>query len=654
MNRLAWELRSTDLPRAIILAEEAKTLASQGEFEAVPYYKGLAESLVNLGNFNQKKGDYQIALSQSFEALALCEEFDEFVGQAKALGTIGFVHTLMGSHPEALEYHLKQLKISELLGDREQQASALNGIGVVYIESGDYEQALQEFEKSLQIDRELGDSGGEVIRLNNCAFASFKMEEYENTLAYGFQGLHLAQDIGYDYGEGLTRLIIADAYSALEQYDKALGYYKENLHHLQSMDHHQVLLDTLLSLGQLYIKQNQATSALAYLYQALDLAKEMKTSRHRCHEALAQAYKLQDDFERALDHYEKFHLLEKEVFNQDADNKLKNLEVVHRTEVARKEAAIYQLKNVELEQEITERKRIEVMLQKINDELEQRVKERTEKLMMANKQLRQAKDIAESANKAKSEFLATMSHELRTPLNHIIGFTELIVDKNFGELNEVQEEYLNDVLSSSRHLLSLINDILDLSKIESGKMELEPTDVDLQVLLENSLIIIKAKAITRKISLETKIDEIPESIHVDGRKFKQILYNLLSNAVKFTPHGGVICLSAKQVTRDEVRGPDSVFRALISSPLATRHSPSETEKFLEISVSDTGIGIKHEDLSRIFNPFEQVEQTASRRYQGTGLGLVLTKTFVELHGGAIWAESEGAGKGSTFTVILPI
>ncbi len=237
---------------------------------------------------------------------------------------------------------------------------------------------------------------------------------------------------------------------------------------------------------------------------------------------------------------------------------------------------------------------------------------------------------AEDANKAKSDFLANMSHELRTPLNHIIGFTELVVDKNFGELNEVQEEYLGDVLISSRHLLSLINDILDLSKVEAGKMELELTDVNLKILMENSLIMIKEKAMKNRIKLTTEAQDIPETISVDERKIKQILYNLLSNAVKFTPEGGDIILAAKKTMEEG------------------------DKNFIEISVTDTGIGLKPENLERIFGHFEQVESSTSRKYQGTGLGLSLTRKIVELHGGRIWVESDGEGKGSCFRLVIPV
>jgi signal transduction histidine kinase len=274
------------------------------------------------------------------------------------------------------------------------------------------------------------------------------------------------------------------------------------------------------------------------------------------------------------------------------------------------------------------------------------------------KKLFEAKEVAEYANKAKSEFLANMSHEFRTPLNHIIGFTELVVDKNFGDLNGTQQEYLNDVLYSSKHLLSLINDILDLSKVEAGKMQLEPSPVDVKLMLEHSLIMFKEKTFKHGIELSADVGPIPETITADERKLKQILYNLLSNAVKFTPDGGKVCVKARVVdcsVRLAKRWGDPEGLQIISEQAGAGDADhAGCGKCVEIAVTDTGIGIKGEDLERIFKPFEQGDGSAGRRYPGTGLGLSLTKRLVELHGGKIWVESAGEGKGSTFNFVIPL
>jgi signal transduction histidine kinase len=230
----------------------------------------------------------------------------------------------------------------------------------------------------------------------------------------------------------------------------------------------------------------------------------------------------------------------------------------------------------------------------------------------------------EAANRHKSEFLANMSHELRTPLNAIIGFSEVLQERMFGELNEKQAEYTDDILTSGRHLLSLINEILDLSKVEAGRMELELATFDLPLAIDNARTFVRERATRHGINLDVTVDERLGDFVGDERKIKQILLNLLSNAVKFTPEGGRIGIAARQA-----------------------------DGAVEISVSDTGIGIAAEDQPKIFEEFRQVGGDSAKKIEGTGLGLTLAKKFVELHGGKIWVESE-VGKGSKFTFSLPL
>ena len=229
----------------------------------------------------------------------------------------------------------------------------------------------------------------------------------------------------------------------------------------------------------------------------------------------------------------------------------------------------------------------------------------------------------EAANRHKSEFLANMSHELRTPLNAIIGFSEVLQERLFGELNEKQAEYTSDILTSGQHLLSLINEILDLSKVEAGRMELEVAPFDLPLAIDNARTFVRERAVKHGITLDIDVDDRLGEYVGDERKIKQILLNLLSNAVKFTPEGGRISIIA-----------------------------NKTENGAEISVSDTGIGIPPAEQPTIFEEFRQVGGDYAHKKEGTGLGLTLAKKFVELHGGKIWVESE-VGKGSTFTFMLP-
>ncbi|MDY6974104.1 MAG: ATP-binding protein [Thermodesulfobacteriota bacterium] len=265
----------------------------------------------------------------------------------------------------------------------------------------------------------------------------------------------------------------------------------------------------------------------------------------------------------------------------------------------------------------------------------------------------QAQEAAESASIAKTQFLANMTHEFKTPLNHIIGFTELLADKDCGELTDVQEEYLEDIRQSSRRLLSLINDVLDISRIEADKMEMETADVCLKTLLDNSITSVKETASRQGVHLSLEMGQVPEVIKADEQKLRRILDNLLSNALKFTPDRGIITLMADSADNLSSPGGDPGPKRSDQRPETENQGQVLQRESIRISVIDTGIGLHAQDLTRVFEPFEQVDASLSREHQGAGLGLTLTKKLVELHGGKIWATSEGKGKGAEFSFIIP-
>jgi signal transduction histidine kinase len=242
--------------------------------------------------------------------------------------------------------------------------------------------------------------------------------------------------------------------------------------------------------------------------------------------------------------------------------------------------------------------------------LERKVAERTKAL--------------EVASKHKSDFLANMSHELRTPLNAIVGFSQVLKEKLFGPVNHKQDEYLDDILSSADHLLALINDILDLSKVEAGQVELESSMFSLREALERGVVMVRERATRNGVQLTLELDRSVELVEGDERRIRQVVFNLLSNAVKFTPRGGQVDVSTAREDGEVL-----------------------------IAVKDTGPGIAAEDQARIFEEFQQAKAGNGERPEGTGLGLALSRRLVELHGGRIWVESE-PGKGSTFTFTLPV
>jgi PAS domain S-box-containing protein len=264
--------------------------------------------------------------------------------------------------------------------------------------------------------------------------------------------------------------------------------------------------------------------------------------------------------------------------------------------------------------------------------LETKVLERTRALEDTNRELVLRREEAEAASRSKTDFLSNMSHELRTPLNAIMGFSEIMLMGMAGPVSDKQREFLGDISKSGNHLLSLITDILDLSKVESGKVELEPDQVIVGELVSGSLLLFKEKALKHAVKVESSIDPAVPQIVADRRKLKQVLVNLLSNAFKFTPDGGSVRVETRMI---------SDFGSAIH------------ENFIEFSVADTGHGIDPEHQQLLFRPFQQLDSSLTRKHAGTGLGLSLCRRFIELHGGRIWVESE-PGKGSTFRFAVPV
>ncbi|WP_407355244.1 PAS domain-containing sensor histidine kinase [Methanolobus sp. WCC5] len=241
-----------------------------------------------------------------------------------------------------------------------------------------------------------------------------------------------------------------------------------------------------------------------------------------------------------------------------------------------------------------------------------------------NEELIKSRAEAEAASNAKSEFLTTMSHELRTPLNSIIGFSDVMLSGMTGEITEQQEKYLKNIAVSGKHLLELINNILDISKIEAGKMELEPEQFMVSHVIDEVVDVVSPLAIKKRIKLEIECANKVQSICADKLKFKQIIYNLMSNAIKFTQKDGFVKVSIRA-----------------------------SEDMILISVTDSGIGISEEEQKHLFQPFRQIDNGIERHYEGTGLGLALVKKYVELHGGRIWVQSK-TGHGSTFAFEIPV
>ncbi|MEM7534129.1 MAG: tetratricopeptide repeat protein [Chloroflexota bacterium] len=609
MNALGWEMRSIDPYQTISISQTAYRLATEHH-----YTQGIAHSLRNWGNCACQTGDYEAAFEKLLRAKTLAEEIADEHALAEILLNLSTVHGILGDSSHALEYAFVGLNIAKHIRYQWAACQFLNNISLSYQSLADYDQSSPYLEQALATAKALGDLIEQARVLNNLAISYTLRNEYTQALNCGQQSLQLI----HQSGEQEIRLkanvldTLGDVYFHLNNEAQASLHLYECIEFSRQIGYTYVEISALINFGKLYQASNPAL-AIDYLQEALTQAKQHKILRYQSesYQRLAEIHKSQGNYQQALDYYEAFHQVHEEIFNEDSNRKIKNLEVLNRTEAAYKEAALLQTKNQELEAEINERKRIE------------------SELVQAKEEAEVAKEQAEVANQAKSDFLSNMSHELRTPLNGILGYAQILQREQ--NISHTHRQGLNVIHRSGNHLLQLINDILDLSKIEARKMDLYPLEIHLETFLNDIADIIRVRSADKGIYFTHALtDDLPAGIKVDETRLRQVLLNLLGNAVKFTDAGGVM------------------FR--VSQGETCTQSSRATLRF---EVEDSGVGMTAQELGKIFQPFEQVGETKMHN-TGTGLGLAISRQLVQLMGGDIQVTSKkDVGTRFWFEIIVP-
>ncbi len=501
MNGLAWELRDDDTKRAFELSKAAYDLSHNGRCETTPYLKGQAHSLSLLGYLSHYRADYDAALSQSLEALELFEQIDQSTGVPSTLTIIGLTYLRLGSYAKAAPYHHKALKIARGINDAFGEAKALNAIGLTYLWRDCHKEVLAYFSESLQIYQRIGDTNGQCAVMTNLCMSYRELSDYKNALAYGTACLRICQETGNKNREAMALSNIGITYAKIGNYKEALFYFNQSLETIKYIDDKFVKVSILLNVGKLYYKTSTYRLSQDYLHQALDIAEEsdQKGFQFECHHFLAKSYKAQDRFEIALEHYEQFHAIRELVFKEESENQLKNLELVHYTETARKEDEI--------------------------DHLE--------------KQLRQTQKL-----EAIGTLAGGIAHDFNNILGAIMGYTQLAtIDL---PTHSEPAQHLQEVLAACFRAKDLVQQILTFSR----QTEHENQPIHLAPVINEALKLLRA-SLPSTIELRQDISQADMRITSNPTQIHQVIMNLCTNAAHaMRVDGGVMSVCAEPALID--------------------------------------------------------------------------------------------------------
>ncbi|MES2761374.1 MAG: tetratricopeptide repeat protein [Bacteroidota bacterium] len=647
-----------------------KSLSHQ---QTIFYLRYLSIALNNSGFYYEKQGAIYKAEDYYQRSLTISHAIGYDKGESEVLSNLGSVYNLWGNIPLALEFYHRSLKIRERINYKVGIANCYHNLALIYRVLGDFDKEMEFHQKGLKIRREINDLEGMIHTLNSIGMIYFNKGDVARANVYIRKSIDLSDKIKYEYGKASSLVIMTTVLNEKKEYQKSLEYLKKALVIFKKVDDKVNYTNTLITISETYLKQGKLKEAQEYGETGLNLSKELgypayiKSSSN----ILSQIYFKKRDYLNAYNMHHLFKQMEDSISNETIrkvsvqksfqyeyekrkiEDSLRTIEernvfslqikqeqmesttlyvfiiliaifsffIYTRFKISIRQKNIIELqkKEVERERELADDRR------KIAEEQRTIIEDTLLKMEKVQTELQAAKALAEKTTKAKTEFVANMSHEIRTPLNAVLGFSELLK----GNTKDAKyENFVDKILLGGRNLLALVNDILDMSKIESGEFKIEKSTVDIDLLINECYQMFVKKAEEKGLSFNVvyKNNDLPSFYLLDETRVRQIIFNLLSNAIKFTKKGEI------KVTVDLYENPEN-----------------SSKVNLTISVKDTGIGIPVEQQEVVFEAFKQQDGQSTREYGGTGLGLAITKRLVDALDGDIILKST-PGIGSEFIV----
>lgn len=576
----------------------------------------------------------------SEQAIHLADEINFSRGKADALNNLAISYDIEGNHEVAITYFLMALDIYQSLKAKDGMARIYNNCGMVYQSLGDTTKSLDFHKRSLQIEKELGDSLGIAYSMTQVAALHLQMKDYKRSLPLYLSALSLLQSQNDIQGLAYAHWGLGELYMETGEYKLAHKHAKEAFSYFENEENKKGMSETSLIVGKTYLYENQIIQAEEYLLKAFALSQDLGTQNVtlECLLNLTELYKALSNYEAALSYHEEYSRLEGQIRKSEMTSNIKEIESNYNFERQQQEIALLNKENAH--QTIIRNIAIGVLLliaclllllywaYLSKARTMEVLADKNEEIMRKNEIIEKEKQNALIAAKAKADFLSVMSHEIRTPMNVVIGSIHLLLE---DKPKPHQIETLNMLKFSAENLLTLLNDILDLNKLESGKLALESTSFDINMLVRGISDGFGEEAKKKGIELKLNVDkDVPHQLVGDPGRLSQVLNNLLSNSVKFT-ETGMVKLSIQTIKKDSKKDSKKVK--------------------IKFTVEDTGIGIEPEKQRIIFDKFIQVDSETTRKHSGTGLGLSITKHILKLFGSEIKLKSK-PGKGSKFSFKL--